>query len=411
MKKWMPSGFWRSRVFWNVIIAGTAVWLWNILVIVTGILVARQPDKSVVTQCYHLASVNWFARGGIYDPVQTMNYLPHFAILFSALDRVPAPWGDILWRLCSVALLATGLARFVGRFCANALPLFFLAATILALPLSAAATRNGQSNVALAGFMLHAAASIASGGWWAAAGLIMMAVIAKPVAIVMALLALAIYRKLWLPMGVCAMALAVFPFLFGPAEYVLGQYHAFFTNLRSCAGPALFDYADITGLLWPFNIQLSTTASLVIRASAGVPALLLCLLGVQRLREPLRALWLLTVAAGYLMLFNPKSESNGYVILAPVLATWAVFFLRQPGRHWMGWAIAIMAFSMGILPNIVRPWFGNKFALVYHPSMTILFLAMLAAWLCRGNGTAPSLIVEAAGETNSPTDSKEPVVS
>lgn len=409
MKK--RTAFSRTPVIWKAVLAGTAVNLWNILVIVTGILVALKPDKSVVTQCYHLSSVNWFARGGIYDPEQTMNYLPQFAILFAVFDRVPAPWGDIFWRICSVALLATGLARFVRRFCAGASPLFFLVATIVALPLSAAATRNGQSNVALAGFMLHAAASIAAGSWWAAAGLIMMAVVAKPVAIVLALLAPAVYRKLWLPMGVWMVALVAFPFLFGPPEYVLGQYHAFFTNLRSCAGPAFFDYADITGLLWPLNIQLSTTASLVIRASAGLPALLLCRLGARRLREPLRALWLLTVAVVYLMLFNPKSESNGYVILAPVLAIWAVFFLRQSRRQWMGWAIAIMAFSMGILPNIVRPWFGNRFALVYHPSMTIIFLAMLITWLCRGNLTPPSLFVAGAGETNSPPGRQEPVVS
>ncbi len=42
-----------------------------------------------------------------------------------------------------------------------------------------------------------------------------------------------------------------------------------------------------------------------------------------------------------------------------------------------------MVFSMGILPNILRPWFRNKFAVFYHPLMTIVFLAMLIAWLWR----------------------------
>ena len=43
----------------------------------------------------------------------------------------------------------------------------------------------------------------------------------------------------------------------------------------------------------------------------------------------------------------------------------------------MGCVAAFMAFSMGILPNIVRPWFGKKFALAYHPITSFFFLAML----------------------------------
>jgi alpha-1,2-mannosyltransferase len=148
-----------------------------------------------------------------------------------------------------------------------------------------------------------------------------------------------------------------------------------------------------------------------VRVSAGLLALLLCWLGARRLREPLRAFWLLTIAAGYLMLFNPKNESNSYVILAPVLAVWAAFFLRSPGRRWMGWTFAFMAFSMGILPNILRPWFRNKFALCYHPVMTFLFLAMLIVWLWREKAMAPSGFAEAAEQSPSAPGSNGPLVS
>jgi hypothetical protein len=66
---------------------------------------------------------------------------------------------------------------------------------------------------------------------------------------------------------------------------------------------------------------------------------------------------------------------------------------------------------MGILPNLVRPWFRNKFALCYHPVMTFLFLAALVAWLWREKEMPPSGSPQAAGQTHLPAGSKEPLVS
>lgn len=411
MKKCPVTGLFHSSLFWKVIIMGTAVWFWNILMIVIGILIVRNPADSTVTDVYYLSCAHWGSRANLYDLRETMNYLPHFAIVFSVFRLLPLAAGEILWRLCSVAVFATGLGRFVKRiFPGRAIP-FFLFATVLAMPLSAAATRNGQSNVILAGLMLHAAASLSSGGFRPAAWLIALALVAKPIAIVLVLLAPVVYRPLRVPMLAALAVLAVFPFLFAKPDYVLSQYHGFLAELRICSVVPEYDYADITGFLWPLHIQLPHAVSLSVRASAGLLTLGLWWLGARRLREPLRAFWLYTLAAGYLMLFNPMNESNSYVILAPALAIWALFFLRLPDRRWMGWTFAFMAFSMGILPNIVRPWFRNKFALCYHPVMTIFFLAMLIVWLWREKEMPPSASPEAAGQTRSPAGSKAPLVS
>ena len=399
MKEWKTPGFSKRFSFWKVMIMGTAVWLWIILMLVVGILVARKPSESTVTSCYYLASVHWWSRANLYDVSEAMNYLPHFAILFSVFRLAPFAADEILWRLCSLALFVTGLWRFVRQIFTDRATPFFLLATLLALPLSAAAVRNGQSNVMLAGLMLHAAAFLSTGKCRQAAGLIALAIVAKPVAVVLVLLAPAVYRRLRLPMVVALVALAGFPFLFARPAYVLWQYREFLANLRSCAVVPEYDYANITGILWPLHIQLSHSVSLIVRASAGLLALGLWWSGARRLREPLRAFWLLTLAAGYLMLFNPMNESNSYVILAPALAIWAAFFLRRSWRHWRGWAIALMALSMGILPNIVRPWFANKFALCYHPVMTFLFLAILIAWLRREKAA----VAEPAADENART--------
>jgi hypothetical protein len=86
------------------------------------------------------------------------------------------------------------------------------------------------------------------------------------------------------------------------------------------------------------------------------------------------------------MLFNPMNEENSYSILAPALGAWAAFFLFSlEGRNarGLGWAIVSMALSMGLLPNIVRPLFGNYFALFWHPFMTLVFIALLGYFVWR----------------------------
>ena len=311
MNKSSLSGILRSQLFWKIMAMGTAVWLWNILVIVTGISCARplrhvDPNTPLVTYTYNLASEQWAARQNMYDVPETMNYMPQFAIAYTPFRVTPAPWGVILWRAVSVAVLATGLWRFVKQFFAPHSIHCFLAATILALPLSAAATQNGQANVILGGLMLHAVASVALGRWWSAAALAMLANVAKPVAVVLVLLAPFFYRPLRIPLAVTFVVLLASPFLFAGPGYVLSQYHGFLHNLSVCSAAPEYDYADITGLLWPLHIQLSHTVSLAIRASAGLLTLVFWWLGARRLPEPLRAFWIFTLAAGYLMLFNPR---------------------------------------------------------------------------------------------------------
>jgi hypothetical protein len=86
------------------------------------------------------------------------------------------------------------------------------------------------------------------------------------------------------------------------------------------------------------------------------------------------------LTASYLMLANPMNEANSYIILAPALAFWAVQWMCEPAWSRAGWAVAVMALAMGLLPNIVRPLFGNSFALIFHPAMTLVFLGMLIAY-------------------------------
>jgi hypothetical protein len=80
------------------------------------------------------------------------------------------------------------------------------------------------------------------------------------------------------------------------------------------------------------------------------------------------------------------NEENSYSILAPALGAWGAFFLFSPearNARGLGWAVVALALTMGLLPNIVRPLFGNYFALFWHPFMTLVFLALLGGFVWR----------------------------
>jgi hypothetical protein len=60
------------------------------------------------------------------------------------------------------------------------------------------------------------------------------------------------------------------------------------------------------------------------------------------MREPDRTLVLLALSTTYIMLFNPRTETNGYVILAPVIAAFAAHIWRTPGR-----SVGLVALGLG----------------------------------------------------------------
>jgi hypothetical protein len=185
---------------------------------------------------------------------------------------------------------------------------------------------------------------------------------------------------------VVLLGLAVFPFLFASPAYVCSQYQEAWGNLQACAVVTEHRFADINGILRTFGTVLGPSASKLVRVLAGGVTAVVWWWGARRLREPLPGLWLYALATAYLMLFNPMNEENSYSILAPALGAWAAFFLLSPearNARSLGWAIVAIALSMGLLPNIVRPLFGNHFALFWHPVMTLVFLALLGCFVWR----------------------------
>ena len=347
-----------------------------------------------------------------------MNYLPHFAVLFSPFHALPLWLGEVLWRLLAAGTLAGGLWLMLRALFRAAPERPFLWTTLTAMPLCMSALRNGNANALFGGVILlavvaifkacraeaslpadgssrpptlrvgaAASALLRGGWWWLAAGLMALLTAIKPLGIVLIMLAPLFYAPLRGRLLVALLGLALFPFLFGRPDYVLSQYRDAWTNLQACAVVTDHRFADINGIFRTFGAPLGPDVSKLVRLLAGVVTAGLWWLGARRLctqSANLPALWLYALATAYLMVFNPMNEANSFVILAPALGVWAVWFLFVPearAARWRGWVLFGMALSMGLLPNLVRPLFGNYFALFWHPFITLVFVVLLAQFI------------------------------
>ena len=381
---------------------GAAVWLVPLLVI--SVPVALRPLARTVTPIYHGASAHWWAGADLYRGGPTdFNYLPVFALLFAPFHALPVPVGDLLWRALATGLLATGIWRVVRAECGAAAPKAYLWASLLAMPACTGAMRNGQGSALFAGLVLHALVCTSRRQWWWAAALAALSVAARPLGLVLVLLAPAIYAPLRWRLAVCLGALAVLPFAFAPAAYVIGQHYAFADNIHACADYDTRYLADITGILRPFySGDIPARVHSLMSLLAGAATLGLCWCLARRLREPFRALWVLVLATGYLMLFNPMNEVNSYVIFGPALGLWAVFALRAESTRRSGWVLVAIAVSLEVLPRIFWPWLGKHFAPFWHPLMTVVVLGVLTRALWRDRAAFVALPVTAPAQAPEP---------
>lgn len=370
-----------SSARWAFIVA---VVCWIIPAIVIGILAGTRPEQHTVSGSYHQATQSWWEGKDIYVGPKGMNYFPHFIFFYTPFHFLPLPVCEVLWRMVSIGTIATGVWKLVRTLWPADVNKAFLLATVLAMPLSLGAVRNANSNAVFGGVVLWAVIAILNEHWRTAAWLTILSIMLKPLGVVLLLLAPLYYAKIRVPLALGLAAMLVFPFLFGRPAYVWSQHKAMAANLQSCSEVTQHRFADINGIFRTFKIEMPARTSRTVRVLAGLVTALMWWWGARRLNKTFRALWLFALTTAYLMLFNPMTEANSYAIVAPALGGWACAFIFGIGEVKMpayGWWITGMGLSMGLLPNLLRPLFGNYFALFWHPLMMIAFIIVLVCFV------------------------------
>ena len=323
-------------------------WLWAAFLFVLTITVAIDPvGRMGVTPVYREAAEKWWAQQDLYPPsIHGFQYLPQSAILFTPVTRLPFLVGEESWRWLGVVLLAWGVWRLCRLATANGTASLFVLVTVLTIPTAVDAAQVGQANLLFSALLLHATADVARRRWWAAAVALSLLVALKPFGLVMVLLVAALYRPIrWhLVWGLAAVLAS--PFLFGPTAYVLGQYHWALVKLMVSSRPGPGRWADLTGLLWAAGGHPSEAMMTGVRLAAAVGALALSRRAAHRWGEPRASILTLAVATTYLMLCNPRTQENSYVMLGPVAALFMAWALLVDRRRWA--AALLLAVCVGL---------------------------------------------------------------
>ena len=178
-------------------------------------------------------------------------------------------------------------------------------------------------------------------------------------------------------------AVGALPFLRPDWHYVQRQYALCFEKLRVAANP-WERFNDLGGIFSSLGLHPPMPAMMAARALAAVSFLLLAWWAVRRAANSTEGmLRLLALAASYLMLFNPKTESNSYVILAPAIAAYAAraaLLRRSRGEVWF---LASLAVALGS-ENLPKPIFhATNYWL--KPLTALVFLGWLL-WQFRRGG-------------------------
>ncbi|SFO15516.1 Protein of unknown function [Mesorhizobium sp. NFR06] len=357
-------------------------WLWvGSFLAVLG-LVLWSPNTRSVVHIYRNGSEAFLSRQPLYQVQAAMGYLyaPAFAVLYVPLLKLGPHLGNILWHAFGFGVLTFATMRQVRKVGCQEQTWLLSFGLFLALPVTLAALRNGQATILLTGACWLLTLSALEGRraesfFWAT-----LAVIAKPTAIIMLLLAGAL-RPWLIPVLVLAVLFALaIPYGFAPTDYINAQYHDFFRMLTSMTidptGP--FVPADFTAPFARLGMPLAELEATIVRVVAALLTLWLVLQFDRRLGPNVSGLAVFLTAAFYMCVFNPRVEQNTFAMVAVPAGLSIALLWRETGSGTMRWFLATLLFVTGLtsvdgrLHDVFHPWF--------RPISISMIACMLIGW-------------------------------
>ena len=307
--------------------------LWVVFILVVVLKQFGNPSRVDILTTYHSASCRWLLSEGLYDGTGGgFIYLPQFAAAYTPFALLPFDLGCALVRALNIGIFAIGVWRFAqlaGRRSGN-LPMWLV--SVLSMALIWTSAEAGQMTLAMGAMMLLAIVDLADQRWWRAALWLTIGLALKPLIIVLVLLAAVLYPRISWRLAIGVVAIGVFPFLTQRPGYVCSQYLACVQMFDDASRRAISQSGEFAQLFWMLKsagIDVPDSGQTALRLLAAVLTLVLCWWAQRKVDSSRFAVLLFTLAACYLMLFNPRTERNTYSLLAPALAV----FIAQAVEH------------------------------------------------------------------------------
>ncbi len=381
--------------------SGIAAWIiWLVTTIAICMSVAAKPLERTVTMNYRVAADAFWHQQPMYSEGQHgWLYPPQGAVLYSLFEAIPSvAAGEVLWRIVITSLFAFSMFR-LGRVAMGSEShrfggVTFLILTLSSMALAAGCMRNGQMNLPLAGLFVLACCDLGKKQWWWATLWLCLALVAKPIALPIVMLAGALFPALWWRLPIGLVAVVLLPFINPNWTYVVEQYQAALVKMKSAGEPGAGVFSDIVGMcqVFPFvgpgksvPLDIDPRVLTVVRGGAAVATLGLAFLAQRRFGFVQGSLYLLLLGTGYLMLFNPRTEGNSYPMFVPmvgVLFAWAVLIDKK-----LKTAIALLVAI--VLFAAAHEFYKNKLdSLWIRPLCTLIICGIGAVQIIRARPPA-----------------------
>jgi hypothetical protein len=358
---------------------------WIGWLIFCAIALARTaPRRFASTFTYYIeAAERLLAHGQVYDQhsLGAFLYFPISLLVYAPFTAINPSVAAGFWQAVFAAVFTWGCYVLTMRLLpqgAGNLKAPWLAGMVLLINVPAAwfNFKGVQSQIIMTGAMLIAAAAIMRAQWLWATFWLFIALVFKPLAVVMALLCAVLCPRMRLPLLVALGVLAALPFVFFDAGYLIEQYRDLGIKLWLIATAPAQDWpyrADLSTLLRAVGIVMPSTVSLAVRLIAALGTLYLAwrVRGTNSARSFGFALVILS--ACYINLLSPRNEFLSFLVLTPSLAVLAFLVLARDQGDWRGWALIFAALVLGM-------WWSLAFDAVAKPAIVIMISGWLA-WL------------------------------
>ena len=330
---------------------------WALLVVVfagMSLYLVFNPDRTGVVPNYRFASSHWWLGESMYPGgTHGFLYVPQFAVLFSLIDWIQPPvLGEIVWRLFGFGIFGWGLWRLAAIFSAKSRDphqsnSIFALLILLAVPASLASINNGQTNLSLSACLVLAVIALRGQRWNLVALLLSLCLVLKPIAIAPWLLLFATFPPMRLPLLFGLLLTALVGFLHPTPSYAWGQWLEFWAKLTHSYTPENLRVSDLFGLIEKMGLPNPLPFHSLTRVAAAGSALLWVGWKVRK-GGVIHGSWGLWVVTSLIWtIFNPRAETNSYVLISPLLAFAAVsYWTDVEGKRWKGAILAIACIGL-----------------------------------------------------------------
>jgi alpha-1,2-mannosyltransferase len=348
------------------------------------------PDRTGVVPNYRFASSHWWLGESMY-PGGTHGFLyaPTFAVLFTPFHLIqPAVLGEIWWRFFGLGLFGWGLWKLAsilnekssGR---REFDSAFALLVLLGVPASLAAINNGQTNLALSASLVLLCISIRDERWNFAAACLTLALVLKPISVAPWLLAFAVFAPIRIPLLGGLAAVGILGLIHPDPAYALGQWIEFWGKLTHSYTPENLRVSDLFGMLEKAGFPNPLPFNSLSRVVASGAALWFVFWKYRRGGSVNGSWGLWVVTALILTIFNPRAETNSYVLISPLLAFAVLsYWTDEKGERWKGAILSIACLGL-MCDGMGKPiylatdvWFKPLIVLLVSP----LLIRMPTSW-------------------------------